>query len=152
MDDIFETCLEHVMDMNCITEGTFMAKRLDKIGKMSDDDLRKTMTYKSVYNALVQTNGKNLKPFKEKLKKAKDIIFDSEKKYLSKSTPRQIFETLAIAQTVDQIRDIAVMLSGSGEMANPKGYIGPVHISTYKKIFRSQELAVKDFEKGKGKK
>ena len=152
MSDVFEACLEAVMDMNCVTEGTFMAKRLDKIGKMSDDDLRKTMTYKSVYNALVSTNGKNLKPFKEKLKKAKDIIFDSEKKYLSKSTPRQIFETLAIAQTVDQIRDIAVLLSGSGEMANPKGYIGPVHIATYKKIFRSQELAVKDFEKGKGKK
>ena len=152
MSDIFEACLEHVIDMNCITEGTFFAKKLDKIGKMSDDDLRKTMPYTSVYNALVSTNGKNLKIFKEKLKKAKDVIYDSEKKYLSKSTPRQIFETLAIAQTVDQIRDIAVMLSGSGEMANPKGYIGPVHIATYKKIFRSQELAVKDFEKGKGKK
>ena len=149
MDDIFETCLEHVMDMNCVMEGTFMAKKLDKIGKMSDDDLRKTMTYKSVYSALVSTNGKNLKPFKEKLKKAKDIIFDSEKKYLSKSTPRQILETLAIAQTVDQLRDIAVAFSGSGEMASPKGYIGPVHIATYKKIFRSQELAVKDFEKEK---
>ena len=68
MSDIFETCLEHVMDMNCVIEGTFMAKRLEKIGKISDDDLRKTISYTSVYNALVQTNGKNLKPFKEKLK------------------------------------------------------------------------------------
>ena len=147
MDDMFEACLEHVTDMNCVMEGTFKAKMIEKAGEKN-----RTMTYTSVYNALVSTNGKNLKIFKEKLKKAKDIIYDSEKKYLSKSTPRQIFETLAIAQTVDQIRDIAVALSGSGEMASPKGYIGPVHISTYKKIFRSQELAVKDFEKGKGKK
>ena len=86
MSDIFETCLEHVMDMNCVIEGTFMAKRLEKIGKISDDDLRKTISYTSVYNALVQTNGKNLKPFKEKLKKAKEIIFDSEKIFIKINT------------------------------------------------------------------
>ena len=45
MSDVFEACLEAVMDMNCVMEGTFMAKRLDKIGKMSDDDLRAIEAY-----------------------------------------------------------------------------------------------------------
>ena len=40
MSDIFEACLEAVMDTNCITEGTFMAKMIEKAGeKKSDDDI-----------------------------------------------------------------------------------------------------------------
>ena len=33
MSDIFETCLEHVMDMNCVMEGTFKAKMIEKAGE-----------------------------------------------------------------------------------------------------------------------
>ena len=58
MSNVFEACLEAVMDMNCITEGTFMAKMIEKAGeKKSDDDIRKTADYKSVYLA-IKTSGK----------------------------------------------------------------------------------------------
>ena len=113
MSDIFETCLEHVMDMNCVIEGTFMAKMIEKAGgKKSDDDIRKTLDYKSAYTALKKTNGKYLKEFKEKLKKAKEIINKSEEKYLSKSTARQIIETLTISGFIDMYRIQKSMITG----------------------------------------
>ena len=59
MSDVFEACLEAVMDMNCVTEGTFMAKMIEKAGeKKSDDDIRKTADYKSVYHVIKKTDGK----------------------------------------------------------------------------------------------
>ena len=147
MSNVFEACLEAVMDMNCITEGTFMAKMIEKAGeKKSDDDIRKTADYKSVYLAIKKTDGKYLKEFKEKLKKAKEIINKSEEKYLSKSTARQIIETLTISGFIDMTRIQKAMLTG--QIVDKKGLNSPGQISAYKNIIQLYELAVKDFEAG----
>ena len=147
MDDIFEACLEHVMDLNCVIEGTFMAKMIEKAGeKKSDDDIRKTADYKSVYTALKKTDGKYLKEFNEKLKKAKEIINKSEEKYLSKSTARQIIETLTISGFIDMARINKAILTG--QIVDKKGLNSPGQISAYKNIIQLYELAVKDFEAG----
>lgn len=148
MDDIFEACLEAVMDMNCITEGTFKAKMIEKAGeKKSDDDIRKTVDYKSVYTSLKKTDGKYLKEFKEKLKKAKEIINKSEEKYLSKSTARQIIETLTISGFIDISRINKAMLTG--QIVDKKGLNSPGQISVYKAAMHAFDLAIKDFEAGK---
>ena len=148
MDDIFETCLEHVMDMNCVIEGTFMAKMIEKAGeKKSDDDIRKTLDYKSVYTTLKKTDGKYLKEFKEKLKNAKEIINKSEEKYLSKSTARQIIETLTISGFIDMSRIQKAMITG--QIVDKKGLNSPGQISVYKAAMHAFDLAVKDFEAGK---
>ena len=147
MSNVFEACREAVMDMNCITEGTFMAKMIEKAGeKKSDDDIRKTADYKSVYLAIKKTDGKYLKEFKEKLKKAKEIINKSEEKYLSKSTARQIIETLTISGFIDMTRIQKAMLTG--QIVDKKGLNSPGQISAYKNIIQLYELAVKDFEAG----
>ena len=148
MSDIFETCLEHVMDMNCVIEGTFMAKMIEKAGeKKSDDDIRKTLDYKSVYTTLKKTDGKYLKEFKEKLKKAKEILNKSEEKYLSKSTARQIIETLTISGFIDMSRIQKAMITG--QIVDKKGLNSPGQISVYKAAMHAFDLAVKDFEAGK---
>ena len=148
MDDIFEACLEHVMDLNCVIEGTFMAKMIEKAGeKKSDDDIRKTADYKIAYQALKKTDGKYLKDFKEKLKKAKDIINKSEEKYLSKSTARQIIETLTISGFIDMTRIQKAMLTG--QIVDKKGLNSPGQISIYKATMHAIDLAIKDFEAGK---
>ena len=148
MDDIFEACLEHVMDLNCVIEGTFMAKMIEKAGgKKSDDDIRKTLDYKSAYTALKKTNGKYLKEFKEKLKKAKEIINKSEEKYLSKSTARQIIETLTISGFIDMYRIQKSMITG--QIVDKKGLNSPGQISVYKAAMHAFDLAIKDFEAGK---
>ena len=148
MSDIFETCLEHVMDMNRVIEGTFMAKMIEKAGeKKSDDDIRKTLDYKSVYTSLKKTDGKYLKEFKEKLKKAKEILNKSEEKYLSKSTARQIIETLTISGFIDMSRINKAMLTG--QIVDKKGLNSPGQISTYKAAMHAFDLAIKDFEAGK---
>ena len=151
MSDIFEACLEAVMDMNCVIEGTFMAKMIEKAGeKKSDDDIRKTADYKSVYLAIKKTDGKYLKEFKEKLKKAKEIINKSEEKYLSKSTARQIIETLTISGFIDMTRIQKAMLTG--QIVDKKGLNSPGQISIYKAAMHACDLAIKDFEKEKGEK
>ena len=148
MDDIFEACLEHVMDLNCVIEGTFMAKMIEKAGeKKSDDDIRKTVDYKSVYTALKKTDGKYLKEFKEKLKKAKEIINKSEEKYLSKSTARQIIETLTISGFIDMARINKAMLTG--QIVDKKGLNSPGQIKRYKEGMHAFDLAIKDYEAGK---
>ena len=148
MDDIFEACLEHVMDLNCVIEGTFMAKMVEKAGeKKSDDDIRKTLDYKSVYTTLKKTDGKYLKEFKEKLKKAKEILNKSEEKYLSKSTARQIIETLTISGFIDMSRIQKAMITG--QIVDKKGLNSPGQISVYKAAMHAFDLAVKDFEAGK---
>ena len=148
MDDIFEACLEHVMDMNCVMEGTFRAKMIEKAGeKKSDDDLRKTFDYKNIYTLLKKTDGKHLKEFKEKLKKAKEIINNSEEKYLSKSTARQIIETLTISGFIDMARINKSMLTG--QIVDKKGLNSPGQISAYKTAMHAIDLAIKDFEAGK---
>ena len=147
MDDIFEACLEHVMDLICVTEGTFRAKLIEKAGeKQSDDDIRKRPEYKSAREILKKTNGKYLKEFKEKLKKAKEIINKSEEKYLSKSTARQIIETLTISGFIDMARINKAILTG--QIVDKKGLNSPGQISAYKNIIQLYELAVKDFEAG----
>ena len=148
MDDIFEACLEHVMDLNCVIEGTFMAKMIEKAGeKKSDDDIRKTADYKSVYTALKKTDGKYLKDFKEKLKKAKEIINKSEEKYLSKSTARQIIETLTISGFIDMARINKAILTG--QIVDKKGLNSPGQIKIYKAAMHAFDLAIKDFKAGK---
>lgn len=148
MGDIFETCLEHVMDMNCLIEGSFMTKMIEKAGgKKSDDDIRKTLDYKSAYTALKKTNGKYLKEFKEKLKKAKEIINKSEEKYLSKSTARQIIETLTISGFIDMARINKAILTG--QIVDKKGLNSPGQIKRYKEAMHAFDLAIKDFEAGK---
>lgn len=148
MSDIFEHCLEAVMDMSCVIEGTFRAKMIEKAGeKKSDDDIRKTADYKSVYIAIKKTDGKYLKEFKEKLKKAKEIINKSEEKYLSKSTARQIIETLTISGFIDMARINKAMLTG--QIVDKKGLNSPGQISVYKAAMHAFDLAIKDFEAGK---
>ena len=148
MSDIFEQCLEAVMDMSCVIEGTFRAKMIEKAGeKKSDDDIRKTADYKSVYTSLKKTDGKYLKEFKEKLKKAKEIINKSEEKYLSKSTARQIIETLTISGFIDISRINKAMLTG--QIVDKKGLNSPGQISVYKAAMHAFDLAIKDFEAGK---
>ena len=148
MSDIFEACLEAVMDTNCVTEGTFRAKLIEKAGeKQSDDDIRKRPEYKSAREILKKTNGKYLKEFKEKLKKAKEIINKSEEKYLSKSTARQIIETLTISGFIDMSRIQKAMLTG--QIVDKKGLNSPGQISIYKAAMHAFDLAIKDFEAGK---
>ena len=148
MSDIFEQCLEAVMDMSCVIEGTFRAKMIEKAGeKKSDDDIRKTADYKSVYTSLKKTDGKYLKEFKEKLKKAKEIINKSEEKYLSKSTARQIIETLTISGFIDISRINKAMLTG--QIVDKKGLNSPGQISVYKAAMHAFDLAIKDFKAGK---
>ena len=148
MDDIFEACLEHVMDLNCVMEGTFKAKMIEKAGeKKSDDDIRKTSDYKSLSALLKKTDGKYLKEFKEKLKKAKEIINKSEEKYLSKSTARQIIETLTVSGFIDISRICKAMLTG--QIVDKKGLNSPGRISVYKEAMYAIDLAIKDYEAGK---
>ena len=148
MSNVFEACLEAVMDMNCITEGTFMAKMIEKAGeKKSDDDIRKTADYKIAYQALKKTDGKYLKDFKEKLKKAKEIINKSEEKYLSKSTARQIIETLTISGFIDMARINKAILTG--QIVDKKGLNSPGQIKIYKAAMHAFDLAIKDFKAGK---
>ena len=148
MGDIFETCLEHVMDMNCVMEGSFKAKMIEKAGeKKSDDDIRKTADYKSLYKVIKKTDGQYLKEFKEKLLKSKEIINKSEEKYLSKSTARQIIETLTISGFIDMARINKAMLTG--QIVDKKGLNSPAQIKIYKAAMHAFDLAIKDFKAGK---
>ena len=94
MGDIFETCLEHVTDMNCVIEGTLFQKDISRQHKMSDDSIRKSRGYKHVVKYLISISDEEFEDVKQNIARAKELLKESETEYLNKSTVRQVIESI----------------------------------------------------------
>ena len=92
--NLFDKSLHHTLNYNCVIEGTLFQKDIERQHKMSDDSIRKSRGYKHVVKYLTSVSDEEFEDIKQNIKRAKELLKESEAEYLNKSTVRQIIESI----------------------------------------------------------
>lgn len=92
--NLFDESLRYTLNYNCVVEGTMFQKDIERQHKMSDDSIRKSRGYKHVVKYLTSVSDEEFEDIKQNIKRAKELLKESEAEYLNKSTVRQIIESI----------------------------------------------------------
>ena len=91
---LFDESLQQTLNYNCVVEGTLFQKDIERQHKMSDESIRKSRGYKRVVKYLTSVSDEEFEDIKQNIKRAKELLKESETEYLNKSTVRQVIESI----------------------------------------------------------